>query len=432
MRSFAANMAKWRMSNKEPHETGKHALSEAEDITEPAGFLKRFLSIIRNPENFGVLIAIVLFFAFLWIGTEVFEKFEIFRRVLQGFLSDAFNPHAAGEIEFWFVLFALLISAVEFVTLLYATSTGLFTRSLRKDFRNLKSAHTSLKERFEGVSSERDRLNGQLPQLESERNSLLTAVSEASKQTSAMQTALVDQLKSAEASIKAEAERAKAHLSETVGATSSIANRLFPPKPGTRGKTIRSAKITFHISKNFDGEVHRRYVIRAGNVPLHFWKSSLTASGDATPAPTFTDVGYQLLNRTPGKEVVYLPAENDGYSKAACIFFLPLVDPGEEREIEVVYRWPGLFLGMKNVGWEDFSFSFKSAETMEEFELEVFLEDGSGGHLTLTELGIALPRKLIESAKNDRGWQGWRYVGRSIDSALLANEIIARLAWRRS
>ncbi len=412
--------------------TGKRAAPGAEEITEPAGFLKRLSQLLKNPESFGILIAIALFFAFLWIGTEIFEKFETFRKALRGFLSSAFNPPAAGEIEFWFVLFAILIAGMAFVSLLYAMSTGLLTRSLRKNFRSLKRAHKDLQTEFKLVSADRNHLSGESSQLKDERDSLREAASATNQQMKSMQEALIDQRKNAESALKAETERANSHLSETVGATSAIANRLFPPKPGTRGKTIRSATITFHINKNFDGEVHRRYVIRAGNVPLHFWKCSLTASGNAQPASTFTDVGYQLIGRTAGKEVVYLPSENDGYSKTACIFFLPLVNPGEDREIEVVYRWPGLFLGMKKVGWEDFSFSFKSAETMETFELEVFLEEGSGGHLTLTEVGVPLPQKSIESAKNDRGRQGWRYAGKGLDPTLLADEIIARLEWRRS
>jgi hypothetical protein len=384
------------------------------------------------PESLTLLVAIGLFFAFLWIGTEVFDKVETFRKALRGFLSSAFNPPATGEIELWFVLIAVLFAGLLFVSSLDAMSTGLFTRSLRKNFRNLKAAYKDLKRNFGDVSTERDRLNGQLPELIRQRDALLDAVSASTKQTETMQAILVDERQSAKSALDTLTRRANAQMNETVGAVSMIARQLFPAASKKQGKTIRSASITYHISKTFDAEVHRRYVIRAGDVPLHFWQSSLSASGDAQPAASLTDVGYQLLSRTPGREVAFLPSENIGYKKKACLFFLPLVMPGEEREIEFVYRWPGLMLGMMRVGWEDFNFSFNSAETMEDFELEVFLEDGSGGHLNLTEVGVPLPHRSIGSAKNDRGWQGWRYAGKNLPPTLLDNDIVARLEWRRS
>jgi hypothetical protein len=227
-------------------------------------------------------------------------------------------------------------------------------------------------------------------------------------------------------------DRLDAILSETVRSVSRIRRQMFPSAVHGKGKTFRKVQISYLISNDFSVEVRRRYTIRAGDTALHLWGISVAASSDALPASNFADIEFQLLARSTGSEVVYLPAENDRLNKTACIFFLPAVQPGEEREIEVAYRWPGLLLGLQKKGWEDIIHTFKSAGTIEEFELEVFLEDGTGGQLGCYETGAKLPSAAISAATNDRGWRGWRYSGKKIPPELLNDDIAARVEWKRS
>ena len=405
---------------------------EAAGLTEPEGWLSRFKQISKNPENLTVVGAAVLYLALLGIVAELFETSHVLREAMKDFVGGAFQPRAEGEIQTWFVLVAFVVLGLLFIALLYAMTTWLATRSLRREHIRMRSDYGALHDRFLKIRSERDRLGGANAQLENERGSLQTALTEAHALVKMSQASMQEERETSHAEIARYKERLEANVNETLRAVSIIGRKMFPRTDGLKGKTIRSAKITYHIGKNFDAEVHRRYLIRAGEVPLHYWKSSVNAPSYAQPVAAFTDLGFQLLSRDPTNDVVYLPVENDAFSKTAAIFFVPLVNPGEEREIEVVFRWPGLLLGLPKQGWEDFSFSFKSAEAMDRFELEVFLEDGSGGYLTCAEVGTPLPDSSITVVKNDRGWHGWRYQGKGIAPPLLADEIVARLEWKRS
>jgi hypothetical protein len=284
--------------------------------------------------------------------------------------------------------------------------------------RSLLSDNARLELQYGSKSAEHERTLGTLQQMESELKLLRETVQ---KERERIESAFV-----------AQNDRLRRTVNGTILAASRIRAQLFPVvKPG-RGKTILEARFTYHISRNFDTQVHRRYVIAAGKGPLHFWESSVFASGDADPAEAFTDIDYRLISRTPGADLVYLPTRDERFSKAASIYFLPFIEPGLTRELEVVYRWPHLFRQLANQGWEKFEFDLNSVEPIQFFELEVFLEGGSGGNLFCSEVGVQLPGRVLETAVNDRGWFGWRYSGRDIPPELLREEIALLLEWKRS
>ncbi len=333
------------------------------DPTEPAGWGKRIKLFLSKRENQSPLAALVLFIGLLWIGTELIDKVRILDETLQGFFSNAFVPPATGHIERWFLFISVFFLGLLFAAVLYSAATLVTTRALRKTLEATHAAEASLRLDLQAACSERDQYKGALSQAATDRGSL--------------QETLLQERNQLQSMLLVHRDRVEAIVSETVRSVSKISRQMFPAGLNAKGKSFRSARISYQVSRNFDAEVHRRYVIRAGDVPLHFWVSSIAASGDSEPRATFSDIEYQLIGR--GSEAVYLPAENDRFNKSACIFFLPAIQPGEEREIEVVYRWPGLLLGLQRNGWEDFTFSFRSAEAIEDFELEIFLEDGSGG-----------------------------------------------------
>jgi hypothetical protein len=394
---------------------------ETPDVTEPSGFLKGLGNFFQKPENLTLLGALIFFLGLLWVGSEVIEKSKTFKETISAFLADAFEPPATGEIKLWFIFATIVLGGLLFTSLLYAIATFLSTRATRARYIASSQNERLLISQSQAASSERDMLKGELSSVKEERDSLrsLTAgIQEERELARKRLTSLENKLAES--------------LNETIQAVSKISRQMFPSSKGAKGKTICSARVSYHINKNFDAEVHRRYVIRAGEIPLHFWQNSFSASGDADPIATFTDLGFQLISRDPGKDVVYLPSENDGYNKAASIFFMPFIEQGHEREFEVVYRWPGLFRRLEKIGWEDFTFSFRSEGPMENFELEVFLEDGTGGHLNCKEIGVILPDKTLSAIKNDRGWHGWSYQGKNISPEMLEEEIVLRLGWSRS
>ena len=385
------------------------------DPTEPVGWLTQAKAFLQRRENQTVAGAFVLFAGFLWIGLELIDKAKIFEESMQGFLSGAFAPPATGHIERWFLFTSVLFLAILFSSLLYAAVTLVATRSLRRSYEESRAREAAVRAEFRIACTERDEHKGAWTQALADKQML--------------HDTLLQERSQFQKDLMVERERLDGIMSETVRNVSMISRQMFRATASAKGKSFRSARISYRVFKNFDAEVHRRYVIRAGDVRLHFWVSSVSASGDSDPTATFSDINYQLVGR--GSEAVYLPTENDRYNKAACIFFLPALEPGEEREIEVVYRWPGLLKGLQRIGWEDFTCSFKSADPIEDFEFEIFLEDGTGGQIYLTEVGFPMPEKTLESAKNDQGWRGWRYTGKNIPPALLSEDIAIRAEWKR-
>lgn len=394
---------------------------EHPDATEPAGFIQKLSGFFKQPESFTLLGAIALFVGFLWFGPEIIEKFKTAKEVLKDFLAGAFEPHATGEIAPIAVVLAVIVFGALFTSTLYSIITVLATRSLRKNHDRSRRNELRLDLDLQQTRSERDQLKGALSAWETERDLLRASVSTERRQAQQAQLAL-----------EAVRGRLDAVVSETIRSVSRIRRQMFPAIAPGKGKTLRKVHVSYLISNDFSAEVRRRYTLRAGDTPLHMWGVSVSASSDAMPAANFADIEFQLLARNTGWEVVYLPAENDQLNKTACIFFLPALQPAEEREIEVVYRWPGLLLGLQKKDWEDIIHTFKSAGTIEEFQLEVFLQEGTGGQLLCSEVGAKLPHSDIQAATNDRGWRGWRYTGKNIPPELLSEDIAARLEWKRS
>jgi hypothetical protein len=394
------------------------AAEELFEITEPEGFIQRIAGFFKKPETFTFLGALLLFCGLLWFGPEAIENFKTGRDFLRELLAGAFRPPATGEISPLAIIFFVLILGAVFVSTLYGLVTNLATRGLRRNLRQRAEKERQLAVDLKAASSDRDLAQGALAQAVTERESLLKLLQSERTQAQSDRTALQKQM--------------EAIVSETVRTVSKISRQMFPAIAGVKGKTFRFVRYSYHLSRDFSAEVHRRCTIRAGDAPLHLWVSSVNASSDSEPAATFADIQFRLISRDINSEVVYLPAENDRFSKFACVFFLPPVPPGQEREVELVYRWTGLFLGLQRNRWEDFSYPLKSAGTIEEFELEVFLEDGTGGYLTGSEIGVKLPGSTVTAASNDRGWQGFRYRATNIPPELLSEEIAARVEWKRT
>jgi hypothetical protein len=203
------------------------------------------------------------------------------------------------------------------------------------------------------VTSERDNLAGEKTQLTAERDSL--------------REELATERKRVQTTLESRAHNLQRTLDGTIRAASRIRNQMFPVMANGGGKTIESVHYLFYINKKFDAEVHRRYRMRAGDIPLHFWESSIAVSPDALPAETFVDIDYRVISHDAAKDVVFLPTKNELQRKAACFFFLPRVEPGDAREIEVVYQWPGMALQLQKQGFEEFTGRLHSADLLRSY-----------------------------------------------------------------
>ena len=206
---------------------------------------------------------------------------------------------------------------------------------------------------------------------------------------------------------------------------------MFPPPSGP-GKIFEEVHIVYHISKSFDADVLKRFVLRAGSEPLHFWQDGFSCSENAGPAEMFTDINFRLTSKTPDFDVAYLPTRDEPHAKSACIFFLPRIEPGQAREIEISFQWKGFFVNLFREGLEEISGKIRTGGTVKLYCLEVYLEPGTGGTIECEETGLRLPDMKLESAVSYRGWPGCKYSAKNIPAELLQSEIALTCRWRKS
>lgn len=441
-------------------ETQGSASPEPADATEIKGFITRVSAFIRRPETitFGGVLA--LFGGLLWFGPEIVEKFKTIRETLHGFFAEGFEVPKPGEMKSWLVFMVVVIAAVVFVSLFYFPAMFWLARNLRRD-RNtaihdkteIIHYNTEIEEKLRQTASERDRLAGASSQLEVEHSGLQLALAQTDEQLkqtasernrisgeksqleierTALQQALAVERDRVQVTLNARNNQLMRTIGGVVDAASRIRDQFFPAGVAGGGKNVDAVYLTYMISKNMDAEVRRRYVMRAGEAPLHFWQSKITVSSDAAPIESLADLNYRLISHDTGKDVVYLPTLNELHSKAVCTFFLPRVDPRTTRDFEAIYRWPGMFMPLKTQGWDKISLKVRNPEALKIFRLEVFLEPGSGGSLTCSEMGILLSNKTLEAVRSAEGWLGWRYSGTDIPAEDLENPISLKVEWNQA
>jgi hypothetical protein len=395
---------------------------ELETAAVPDNFselLARFKA-LSKPENVTLAALIFLVLGSIWVGVEVLERAESYKKFLKGILTDGFEPPlaTATEVANWLAAVSFILIALTAILGLYAAFTFRSIKQIRKDRNSIFKQKNAAEADRDSISAERNRLTGERTQLVEERDSLRTLFEEERKR---VQTTL-----------ESRNDKLQRTLSGTIGAAARIRSQLFPVVANGSGKTFESVHYLYYVNKAFDTEVHRRYRIRAGDAPLHFWQTAIGVSEDASPIETFVDIDYRVISHDVGKDVVYLPTRNDLHNKAACIFFLPRIEPGDVRDIEVTYRWPRMALQFKQKGWEDFKIKFNSAGLLESYRLEVYLESGTGGTISCVESGVLLPNKSLEQATSSNGWSGWRYSASDVPVEILGNEISLRVKWNRA
>ncbi|GGA52982.1 hypothetical protein GCM10011507_00040 [Edaphobacter acidisoli] len=214
------------------------------------------------------------------------------------------------------------------------------------------------------------------------------------KTLGASQNSLIADLTQQKAGLQESNRRAQTCITAMMTAAIHIRAQQTPDASHTI-KTIENVRIIYRISKDFSADVIREYTVKAAGDPLHFWQSSITPSSYATPAEYLDDIRFQVLDITRPNEpapVTFLQTENQPLHKSVCIYFLPRLEPGDPaRVIQVSYKWPGYFLEMKNSKRENIESSFKTAETTKSVRIEIFLQDGSGGHSVARSLPSFTP-----------------------------------------
>jgi len=203
--------------------------------------------------------------------------------------------------------------------------------------------------------------------------------------------------------------RAYATLQGMMRAGQRIRTQSYPN--ATRHKVFRRIHLRYLLDREFTARVTRTYSISAVNGPVHFWQESYRVRDEADATEYLLDIDFKVRDISGRGDVVYLPTEIDGRSKAVSLYFLPQITPDEAgRIIEVSYKWPGLARSLRRLGEESFNFNYDSLESVDEVTLEIFLEAGTGGKLYGEISGEKYPGSNIAGViDGDTMWDGIRY-----------------------
>jgi hypothetical protein len=196
----------------------------------------------------------------------------------------------------------------------------------------------------------------------------------------------------------------QAALEEIMSAVRRIRDQAKQPKI----KAWDSLKFVYLVNKDFSGSLKRVSVMKSIDAPVHFWESINTVEDDAQPAASLAEVNYRVQDLSGGSSnIVYLPSENAKRIKKACLFFLPPIQPGEKRMFEISFEWPGLFKRLKKSG-EDFEFKSLTRDVLSLYQLEIYLQEGSGYRLECEITGDQYTQQKLEPIPNYASANGWR------------------------
>ncbi len=212
-------------------------------------------------------------------------------------------------------------------------------------------------------------------------------------------------------------------------AAGHICRRLFPQNH-VSDLTMEKVHFVYQIDKNFNAQVRRTFRIRAGTSPVYFLERGFRVRDHADPTESLIDIEFQVRDLNDPDGVVYLPMVNEPKNKSACIFFLPRIEPGEARTIELSYRWNGMARSLKVEGEEEFTMRQTTADNMAEFALELYLEPGTGGTLSWEESGHPITNKVLAASQSQLDWPGVLYTGKDVPPLVISKGIRLRLRWK--
>jgi hypothetical protein len=213
--------------------------------------------------------------------------------------------------------------------------------------------------------------------------------------------------------IKSRNERSTVAFKTLLGMMRAAAKikELHHPASNRIIKSCKSMRITVLLNKNLDAEVRQEYEFFTTEEPVRFWAITMRANSSAEPRDYLLDMNFKVTDES-GRDVVYLPTENDLRTKAVVLYFLPQIEPGEDtpRKIIVSYTWPGMARQIKDLGEEVFEFAMESKTPVELVELAFFLESGAGGNLICEHSGPNYSGAKPQATTHvERRWPGYIY-----------------------
>jgi hypothetical protein len=228
----------------------------------------------------------------------------------------------------------------------------------------------------------------------------------------------VEELRSQIAKLEKEREGAISHgllrkaiaektLSRMMDAAYKITQQMTGPY---QKKKILEIDNSYLIHPNYDGQIERKYSIRAIEA-LHFWEIKVVIESDASPQDFLDDIDFKVRD-DKGESIFYLPTENGPHSKFVALFFLPPLKPDEEKTIFVTYKWPGMFRLIEKQGFERFEWDLtkQSSEIIPRVKYSFFTDPALGKRADASICGWTGGTQALKNVTHPTfGWNGRSY-----------------------
>ena len=175
-------------------------------------------------------------------------------------------------------------------------------------------------------------------------------------------------------------------------------------------KSILCLESTYLISENYDGSIEKVYRLKAVE-QLNFYEVNVRVESEAIPQELLDDIDFKVKDGD-GKQIPYMPIENDPHRKVVAIFFLPPLEPGTEKTIVVSYTWPGMFNKLKVEGFERGSWNMMKASVslIDKLSFSFYGDPALGKRLTCEPDGYKGGTQQINtSVHKGTGWPGFAY-----------------------
>lgn len=205
-------------------------------------------------------------------------------------------------------------------------------------------------------------------------------------------------------------------------ATNRIFNQLYretiPPKHHLK-TIVTTLTIDGHGTTAVLEEV---CITPAFDDPVHFWKRGIKADPDSTEVNILDDIKYSVRDvdqDTENTRVTFLPSKEDPRDKELCLFFLPQIDSGQERNLEIHFKWPRFFCDLVDKDAATYSFDYKGVPGKSTMLKGVFKFDVELGPIDCEDQSpIGLGSTIVQETSTE-GHTVWTF---TVPDAPLAGE----------
>lgn len=211
--------------------------------------------------------------------------------------------------------------------------------------------------------------------------------------------------------IKNRYEKAQKNLDHQIENSLKIANKLYPAG-GDPPRLLDEGYYTISVDKDGTGWVKRFYKVRAHDKPLHYWPIGIWAEPEADSVEYLDEMEFRVDERDERYDIGHLLTEDKPHFKQVTLFHLPHIEPTEQdpRIVEVTYRWPRMLRRVLDKGFEDWTWTVRSARNVPLVEFTLFYHPDIG-KITFNLIGRSptQPPPSPVPITSESGWPGWRY-----------------------